>query len=97
MLYDKRWDRKSDPTVNDLIAWLETMPADEHYEYLDPSACLLGQYLRSVGVADVGFASCQLDANPKFCRIAFGPQGDGPHTFGAALERAREYQESHSR
>lgn len=45
-------DFKSLLRIDPLIAWLETMPADESYEYIDSSQCLLARYLQAKGVFD---------------------------------------------
>lgn len=55
MLYDKRWDKKlpvtkaKPMTLPHLINWLKTKPADETYDYGEPSNCLIAQYLRAQG------------------------------------------------
>lgn len=89
MLYDKKWDQKTDPfTMQNLIAWLETKPPDEEYAYLIPRRCLLGQFAGAMGAADRSGKSCELSNNIGFASVAFGGTNHGPFTFGAALKRA---------
>ena len=90
-------------SLDGLISWLETKPADDAYCYIDTGHCLIGQYTRErLGFEDVTVGSLRF----------IGLKGDGlgryysmpphwnnvaahfPHTFGAALERARAYKAS---
>lgn len=54
MLYDKRWDKpevKADPSLGDLISWLETRDAKARYPFWECSGlCLLGQYMADRGI-----------------------------------------------
>ena len=75
MLYDPRW---SGPTVAELVAWLETKNPAEAYEWLSAD-CLYGIYGRETG---------KEFNNPVHYYDISLPK---PHTFGAALERARQY------
>ena len=104
MLYDnKRWDRDKISrgiSLRALIAWLETMPPEQEYNYADSWRCVLGQYLASTGKdrddCVVRFGEPPVDRDWLYY-VAFGY---GPlnvkkifypaQTFGAALERARE-------
>lgn len=96
MLYDKRWDKtetKPDAfSLASLIAWLETMPADDAYRSWDLDNCLLGQWSRSAGLNEIEVRnnSYHLGIRSPFAAIASidGPATE-PHTFGAALKRAR--------
>jgi hypothetical protein len=70
-----------DPKLSErqLVAFLETKDASESYEWLSED-CPLGQF----------FAACgerPMTEFPHYYEITL-PQ---PHTFGAALERARQY------
>jgi hypothetical protein len=94
MLYDKRWDKQletRDPfTLESLIAWLEKQPANKVYCYGDLGSCLAARYNASIGrrysVAILPLKSSDDKTfDEKLERIAVM----GPHTFGAALERAR--------
>lgn len=100
MLYDPKWDQqtKADPfTVAALVAWLETKPATETYDYYDcGGACLYGQYMTHVGVPwkEARFATYadnrKGDIHEPFrMKVYFPIAVTYPHTFGAALERAR--------
>ena len=79
--------------IANLIAWLETMPADTEYEYASNRDCLLAQFLKACGCTDVTCGSFSIDYNGLqdeplpvgWWRIALGR----PRTFGAALERAK--------
>lgn len=93
---------KADPfSLESLIAWLETMPADEVYCFIDTGNCLNCQYLSVVHGAQVtagsaiynvwdvskGYWGPNIDLPPHFNAIA---NGHGkPRTFGAALTRAQ--------
>lgn len=98
MLYDPKWEKpavKADPfSLENLIAWLETMPADGEYRWQIPSSCLIGQWVQSTGITnddDVSMKSCRLTSGGSiFALIAYGGEGALPAlTFGAALSRAR--------
>lgn len=86
-------------TLESLIAWLETKQADEEYCYSRTGECLIAHYLKEVcGYARPNIGSTfysdldgpvrMRDLPPKWDDIALR----GPHTFGAALIRARAYQ-----
>lgn len=75
-----------------LIGWLEKQPADKEYCFTDRGTCLLTQYYAASGyIADVGGFTVTIDGNVHHMSDDFGdiPATD-PHTFGAALNRARE-------
>ncbi|HEV8263243.1 MAG TPA: hypothetical protein VGQ19_21095 [Burkholderiales bacterium] len=99
MLYDKRWDIKADPfSLTSLIAWLERQPAGGAYNYVCNGHCLLAQYLKACGFQGVYLTSRQATAKGKtidipltFDQIAV----EKPHTYGAALERARADGDGH--
>jgi hypothetical protein len=87
MLYDPKWEVKTDANVfslESLIAWLETMPADKEYIW-SGSNCLLCQYLEVKGLNKYRYYS----EFPIEDRLAIVTPGCGKPTFGAALERAR--------
>ncbi len=104
MLYDaKRWDKTGQDIyeLSSLIAWLEKQPADREYCYQDNGACLLGQYFKemtgksvlvgsvTINIWDdtVGMFERQIQLSLAFARIS----SERPHTFGAALDRARSW------
>jgi len=91
MLYDPKWEQetKVDPlSVAGLIAWLAKQPTRREYEYYSCQRCLVAEYLKSIGSvnpdAEYIFSEA-LGAGWPYDKIA----AERPHTFGAALERAR--------
>ena len=60
MLYDPKWEVKTDDRelfgvrLRPLIAWLETKPAAEEYDYIEPTRCAVAQYLQSIGRSEGG-------------------------------------------
>lgn len=92
MLYDKKWDKKVDLfSLPSLIAWLEQQDETETYDPCSPNKCVLGQFAAAMGAKNHGRKSLQLETKKQFAEIAFGEWGEGPHTFGAALKRARVF------
>jgi hypothetical protein len=97
MLFDPKWDKaetKADPyKLQSLISWLEMKPATGEYNWRDVDGCLLCQYLQEVtgavrpAVENGGFGSWTITdwGDGGY----FGICGVEPHTFGAALSRAR--------
>lgn len=99
MLYDKRWDKeieiKADPfSLTNLVAWIEKQPVGQGYHF-HCARCLLGQYFTDQGInvvtigvkyfSDESGNSSKYQLPPDFNKIAERL----PHTYGAALERAR--------
>lgn len=78
-----------DYSVEALIKWLETKPADEPYDWIDADHCLLGQWCASKGLEGqvLHDKSCNLGENDTFYEIAL--KHVTRNTFGAALKRAR--------
>jgi hypothetical protein len=97
MLYNKRWDKevKADPfSLDSLIAWLEKQPADKTYCYDDTGHCLLAQWFKSCGTPSACLGNvCVVFAGENASRnipVSFQKTAmPKPHTFGAALRRAR--------
>lgn len=94
MLYDKRWN---DPvyegvSLRSFIAWLETKPADETYDFVKPDVCATAQYLQSRGHSHldsmIDFGPNPMPGEPGYWLNQI--VGTSPYTFGAALTRARE-------
>lgn len=92
MLYDPKWGAqvKVDPTaLTSLIAWLETMPPRQSYNWMDTCNCLAGQYMHACGISrmdpDRLLLSELMGGMDRYLAVA----GMKPHTFGAALKRAR--------
>jgi hypothetical protein len=96
---------KPDPcTIDGLIAWLETKNPCESYRYESPQACLFGQYGVAMGWGSPRFSesrpyymACQkLNGGRPPTGEPFGWVAAGnPHTFGAALKRARAWKSTH--
>src|ERR1700722_4770548 len=94
MLYDSKWNPIS---LANLISWLEAQPPDVEYCFKSNGECLIAQYVKSLGFANVsvGGSDChynwrsgspvELTPPPSFCDISQGH----PRTFRAALDRAR--------
>ena len=101
MLYNTAWEKPADVfSLDSLIAWLETMPADGAYCYSRAGHCLIAQYLVSMGCTNVsiGPGTYRCDPAPHDCKplprhwetIAIGYHRNWGETFGAALTRARK-------
>lgn len=77
--------------IEPLVRWLETKRATDEYNFADRKSCVLAQYYEHLGTdADVGGWTVTIDTkwhtmSEEFSDIA----AEEPHTFGAALERAR--------
>jgi len=83
MLFKPSWEVQS---LEGLITWLETMPADDFYDWHNcRGGCLYGQYAAAHGLA-------WTDAS-KFRAAVYSIAYQEPWTFGAALERARKASE----
>jgi hypothetical protein len=96
MLYDPKWEVTADPfTLESLIAWLEKMPADREYCFYLSGQCLMGQWLKSIDpnvdhkIPGDSYTYRVLGRLRNFRREFSGIAGIRPHTFGAALTRAR--------
>lgn len=95
MLYDPKWEKKDrvfdKVSLRDFVGWLETMPANETYNFTDPFGCALAQYLQARGCS-------MMESSIEFGPVP-QPTDDGywlaeivrqqPQTFGGALKRAR--------
>jgi hypothetical protein len=95
MLYDKRWDRKTELeycgiTLSGFIGWLESMPADGWYDYSNPRRCATGQYWAHIG-GSADHAPNSFDPDGHWLNDIVSPK---PNTFGGALKRARRLQEA---
>lgn len=89
MLFDPKWEVKSDVDIYalpTLIAWAEKQPASKWYDYWNClGGCFIGEYLVSFGAYDRQAVE-RLDRATNWLIDVASPQ---PHTFGAALSRAR--------
>lgn len=99
MLYDPKWEVKTDsPSLSGLIAWLEKQPPNKSYNWSDCEGhCLIGQYWGSIGISFGEGCLMELNGQDLYGQLVCPNGSDGiaitrPHTFGAALERARAAQ-----
>jgi hypothetical protein len=94
MLYDPKWEKKakSELSLAGLIAWLETQDPKTEYEWFGCTPCLVEQYAAACGFSrdDLYCVKDERGFN-AYDRIACdsGLAVAKPHTFGAALDRAR--------
>ncbi len=88
--------QKADPfSLRSLVEWLERQDGAKEYDADSPRVCLLGQYVAAVG----GSYSPGSYTIGQLCVGTIGGEGlpmgtystaiKFPHTFGAALQRAR--------
>ncbi len=85
------------PSLSGLIQWLEKQPPDEKYDYKDCGGCLLHSYFSSFVKMPKGrgvggdywrdAARNRYNISPAMSEVSIGL----PWTFGAALQRAREW------
>ena len=103
MLFNPKWDTKSLPKINtieSLAKWLESQNPAQTYNYDCVGSCLLAIYYRACGYRDAmlggstmtyrpanGYLFTNINLPDHFNRIAQGK----PHTYGAALARAKRY------
>jgi hypothetical protein len=73
---------KYSPTLDSLIAWLETKDPAETYNWWDADKCLYGQFGKACGLGGHNFTL-------EFIAETPGVALREPHTFGSALERTR--------
>lgn len=79
-------------SLEGLIGWLETMPGDGEYDFTNcEGACLLGQYMTSIGEpwSDNRYAEIAIEMCRGYKDLTFYIGVQRPHTFSAALTRAR--------
>jgi hypothetical protein len=67
-----------DVSVQELVSWLETKDPSTAYEWLS-GGCVYGAYIEEKGV--------EFTNPPHYGEISM----PAPHTYGAALERARKF------
>ena len=90
MLYNPKWS--TTPSLDGLIAWLETKDRNEPFCATDPDNCLYGQYYRQLGrkpVIEVEDIAAEIGL-PTFKAMGIIIQ----RTFGEALRQARAYRAS---
>jgi hypothetical protein len=76
-----------EPTIEGLVAWLETQDPETTYYWYSGKECVIGLYLRTLGYSGVGDIGCG-----EYVKLE-SPYHIGhhePHTFGAALARSRK-------
>lgn len=105
MLSNDKWRVSKDiHSLDNLIAWLETQPADKEYDYLDNQNCVLAQYFKASGIKVHGVAglayrtgensSDYIPLPLSFQSVAVDDiRKIGGSTFGAALKRARKWKD----
>lgn len=79
-------------SLESLIAWLEKQPAGRAYNFSNcEGECLLGQYMADIGepwsLSNYERLAGRVDPSSRNGRFPIGFAW--PHTFGAALARAR--------
>lgn len=98
MLYDPKWEKpeiKADPfSLESLIAWLEKQPASAGYCYQSNGNCLLAKYFHAAGYPNAMLGGDYVRLHGVRQRTIISEEFQiiplrEPHTFGAALERAR--------
>jgi hypothetical protein len=94
MLYNKDWGKSKDPhSLSSLIDWLETKNPDEGYNYCHSTRCPLAKYYRSQGYRFLQMGTAYFYHG--FFHVTPLPEyfnhivAAGPHTYGAAVKRAR--------
>lgn len=102
MLYDPKWEIDTKPSLQSFVAWLETKDPEARYSFYEcEGRCLVGQYMEFLGIPWTG---APIHPNGNWDRSSykatavaiFGPgpwtvHVRKPHTFGAALNRARVF------
>jgi hypothetical protein len=99
MLYDPKWKVKAKPYIYSLpalIAWLELMPPNQRYNFQNPNACAVAQYLKWAGVTDFNLYSWEIEKRfgKPVANAIYADERREMWTFGAALDRARKLQAS---
>lgn len=85
MLYDpKRWKTKTVPTLAGFIEFLGGQRKNKRYDWANCSRCAIAQYLSRLGI-DYATSAIWRDLSHWEFHVVM-PE---PHTFGAALNRAR--------
>jgi hypothetical protein len=81
-------------TLPHLIAWLETKTPDDSYRWCSRN-CLLGQWAKHCGLSTgyLGLFDKLIEIGSYESIVGAAIAVNRPHTFGAALKRARAYYE----
>lgn len=96
MLWNPKFDKQTTVypfSLEALIAWLEKQPEGDKYNHRCAGHCLLAQYFAAVGFTNVRLG-WRLIASDQFAGRSVPEDFQlvaytAPHTFGAALARAR--------
>ena len=86
MLYNPKWEIKTQPSLEGFIAWLETKNPDETYHWPRGTECAVGQYATSIGKIEE-FLIRKNECWRRLNRIAM-PEEFHDDTFGCCLARA---------
>lgn len=96
MFYDPtcKPETKTDQnSLEALIGWLEMQPASGIYDFFDVNGgCLIGIYGISIGMGEEWGKDWHYCHHQFYKRDELWVASQRPHTFGAALERARKCQ-----
>lgn len=98
MLYNKRWDKpevKADPfSLESFVAWAERQQADESYCFTNFGGCLFAKWFKSINENSRHVAGYRYQVGGYEKNFEQMGMRDiallEPHTFGAALDRARK-------
>ena len=83
-------------SLRSLVAWLETQPSETEYHYLPIDGCLIDQWCNAVGIKMPGPVLLLGLPTTNAQKIEYVAM-ETPHTFGAALSRARALLASRNR
>lgn len=93
MLNNPAWNRNAF-SLQSLIAWLETQPPEQTYRYSRNDDCLLAQYFTAMGFENVVMLASYFEhgeGKAEFLPVEIDRVAVHlPHTFGAALARAKD-------
>jgi hypothetical protein len=92
MLFNPKWTKESTPTISGFVKFLEKQSPDEGYIWACSQGCVIGRYLATVGVRYKGAVLSPLYLGWE--NLIAQPL---PHTYGAALKRARKVLAHHQR
>lgn len=90
MLFNPTWSKTF--TLPHFTAWLEKQPATKRYCYSSGTACAVAKYAKAHGFTHVTITPDWIlhdGGETKIPRILDYIASTGPHTYGAALQRAR--------
>lgn len=83
MLYDPKWSK---PSLSGFIAWLEQQNPKARYDYRPAGNCAIGKYFKHLGTTYHKEVFEMIRELYDWNQHITHPK---PHTFGAALSRAR--------